>query len=65
MYNLKYDIFGNISGDLIDTTDYNEGKEEPIIVQKARELQDEDKIEPKFIIILRTQIYAIIYLCLV
>lgn len=51
IHNLKYDMFGNISGDLIDTTDYNKGKNEPILVQKARELQEEGKIEPKFVIV--------------
>lgn len=51
VYNLKYDMFGNITGDLIDTTDFNAGKNEPIFVQKARELQDEGIIEPKFVIV--------------
>ncbi len=51
VYNLKYDMFGNITGDLIDTTDFNAGKNEPPLVQKARELQDEGKIEPKFVIV--------------
>ena len=51
IHNLKYDIFGNISGDLIDTTDFNAGKNEPILVQKAKELQDEGIIEPKFVIV--------------
>ncbi len=51
VYNLKYDMFGNITGDLIDTTDFNAGKNEPILIQKARELQDEGIIEPKFVII--------------
>ena len=51
IYNLKYDMFGNISGDLIDTTDFNAGQGEPILVQKAKELQDEGKIEPKFVIV--------------
>ncbi len=51
IHNLKYDAFGNISGDFVDTTDFNKGKTEPILVQKARELQDEGIIEPKFVII--------------
>lgn len=51
VYNLKYDMFGNITGDLIDTTDFNAGKNEPIFVQTARELQDEGIIEPKFVIV--------------
>lgn len=51
VHNLKYDIFGNITGDLIDTTDFNKGKNEPPLIQVARELQDESKIEPKFVIV--------------
>lgn len=51
VHNLKYDIFGNITGDLIDTTDFNKGKNEPPLIQVARELQDEGKIEPKFVIV--------------
>ena len=51
IYNLRSDIFGNISGYLIDTTDYNPGKNEPLIVQEAKELQDMGILEPKFIIV--------------
>lgn len=51
IHNLKYDIFGNISGDLVDTTDFNPDKKEPILIQKAYELQQEGKIDPKFVIV--------------
>ena len=51
IHNLKYDMFGNISGDLVDITDFNGSKQEPILVQKARELQDAGIIEPKFVIV--------------
>lgn len=49
--NLKIDIFGNVSGDLVDTTDYNNPIDDLKIVKVGYELQKENKIVPKFVII--------------
>lgn len=49
--NLKIDIFGNVSGDLVDTTDYNAPINDLKIVKVGYELQKENKIVPKFVII--------------
>lgn len=49
--NLKIDIFGNVSGDLVDTTDYNDPTNDLKIVKVGHELQKENKIVPKFVII--------------
>lgn len=49
--NLKIDIFGNVSGDLVDTTDYNDPINDLKIVKVGYELQKENKIVPKFVII--------------
>ena len=48
--NLKFDIFGNISGDLIDITDYN-NEEYRKLAKAGNALQKENKIEPIYIIV--------------
>ena len=49
--NLKIDVFGNVSGDIVDTTDYNEPSGDLKLVRSGYELQKKEKIVPKFIII--------------
>ncbi|MGM9994622.1 MAG: hypothetical protein ACI37R_07845 [Candidatus Avigastranaerophilus sp.] len=48
--NLKIDNSFNITGDLIDTTDYNAGDNRPI-VKAAEKLQKSGIIEPRFLVV--------------
>ena len=47
IYNLKLDVFGNITGDLVDTSDHNEIDNRKL-VKAARRLQEIGIIDPKF-----------------
>lgn len=47
---LKRDIFGNITGYILDTTDYNEN-DSMNLVKAARRLQEQGKIEPLFVLV--------------
>ncbi len=48
--NLMFTPNGDISGDIIDTTDFNTGEVKKLL-QAGRELQELEKIQPKFLII--------------
>jgi len=47
--NLRFDMFGNITGDLIDVTDFNKG-DKGVAVETGRKMQEDGKLIPRFII---------------